>query len=391
MAVAPREATRRDDRKRGAVTVDVLCFSHLRWGFVYQRPNHLMERCARQRRVFFIEEPVPSEEPGTASVTKVSRNLFVVTPRLAPGLDLESAWAEQRKQLDALIGSHAITEYVAWYYTPHALNFSAHLAPVATVYDCMDELTGFHGASPMMSEWEARLFQRADLAFTGGQSLFEAKRAMHGDIHVLPSSVDRAHFARARNRGVDPRDQAKIPFPRIGYFGVIDERLDLKLIADLAAARPSWQLVLIGPTAKIDPASLPQGENIHYLGMKDYGQLPEYLANWDMAMMPFARNDATRFISPTKTLEYLAAGKEVVSTPIRDVVHPYGTLGLVRIASTTTETVEAIEGALSRPNLEREALLDEFLESTSWDRTWAQMSSLLTARFPAIVRARKPG
>src|SRR5690606_28943889 len=103
---------------------------------------------------------------------------------------------------------------------------------------------------------------------------------------------------------------------RIGYAGVIDERIDLVLLDQVARARPDYQFVMLGPIAKIDPATLPQRGNIHYLGSKKYADLPRYLAGWDVAMMPFALNDATRFISPTKTPEYLAAGRRVVSTAI---------------------------------------------------------------------------
>jgi UDP-galactopyranose mutase len=258
-----------------------------------------------------------------------------------------------------------------------AVAWTRHLQPLAVIYDCMDELSAFKGAPPALRNRETELFARADLVFTGGQSLYEAKRDRHKSVHAFPSSIDAAHFARARNEMEDPPDQADIPRPRLGFFGVIDERLDIELLAGVAAARPLWQLVMIGPVVKIDPATLPRHSNIHYLGGKNYKELPQYLAGWDVALLPFARNESTRFISPTKTPEYLAAGKRVVSTSIRDVVRPYGQQGLVRIADTVTDFVAAVEAAMNDDIAAHQREVDAFLAEDSWDRTWAEMARLI--------------
>jgi UDP-galactopyranose mutase len=271
-----------------------------------------------------------------------------------------------------------------------ALDFSRQLTPRAVIYDCMDELAGFLGAPPEMRLREQELLQRADVVFTGGQALYESKRDSHANIHVFPSSVDVAHFARARAPHADPDDQKAIPHPRLGFFGVLDERLDTALIAQLAAQRPDWHLVLVGPTAKIEGTMLPSGPNIHYLGPKPYANLPEYLAGWDVALLPFAQNAATRFISPTKTPEYLAAGKPVVSTPIRDVIRPYGVRGLVKIADSAGAFVQAIETALTESASERQREADAFLTQTSWDGTWTRMYRLIAttvARRDAALRS----
>jgi UDP-galactopyranose mutase len=244
----------------------------------------------------------------------------------------------------------------------------------------MDELSLFKGANPQLREFERELLGLADLVFTGGPSLYEAKRTQHHNVHLFPSSIDAHHFGQARQPQPEPADQAPIPHPRLGYFGVIDERVDLALVAQLAASRPDWHMVLVGPVVKIDPATLPQAANLHYLGQKPYEQLPQYLSGWDVALMPFAHNEATRFISPTKTPEYLAGGRPVVSTSIRDVVRPYGERRLVRIADTANATAAAIEVILDEPDEVRRAWLarvDEFLKDNSWDRTWAEMDSLL--------------
>jgi UDP-galactopyranose mutase len=368
--------------QRRASNFDLLCFSHLRWDFVFQRPQHLLSRCAQERRVFFIEEPVfhdPSEGPADLDVRDVhDSELRVVVPRLPGGLDHDEVDRAQRVLLDQLLHRYRVKVHVDWYYSPMALGFSRHLRPMATIYDCMDELSAFLGAPPELRARELELFGRADLVFTGGQSLYEAKRGRHPAVYRFPSSIDVEHFGRARAALDDPMDQASLAHPRIGYFGVIDERLDLELIAELADARPDWQIVMIGPVVKICPGSLPRRSNIHYLGSKPYAELPDHIAGWDVAIMPFARNESTRFISPTKTPEYLAAGRPVVSTAIRDVVRPYGERGLVAIADTPAQFVAAIEAQLHRPG--RDAWLakvDSFLAGNSWDATWTRMRGLI--------------
>ncbi len=355
---------------------DLVCLSHLRWDFVFQRPQHLLSRFARERRVFFVEEPLWGDGPARLEVTPRAEGVLVAVPHLPAGTAAEEAEALQQELLDEMLREWSVGDFVLWYYTPMALGFSRHLEPLAVVYDVMDELSLFRGAPPQLLECEAELYERADVVFTGGASLFEAKRERHPNVHLFPSSIDRAHFAQARTPGEDPPDQAAIPRPRLGYFGVIDERMDLELLAGLADARPDWQLVMIGPVVKLDPAELPQRPNLHYLGGKQYADLPRYIAGWEVALLPFARNDSTRFISPTKTPEYLAAGRPAVSTPIRDVVHPYGTEGLVRIAETVQDFVAAVEVALAEDPRESGWLeqVDRFLADMSWGRTWSGMA-----------------
>lgn len=355
---------------------DLVCFSHLRWDFVYQRPQHLLSRFAAAHRVFFVEEPVHGDvvEP-MLDVTSREAGLRVVIPRLPHGCTGLFATEALQSLLTGLLIDHEIERYLAWYYTPMALAFSRHLHPEVIVYDCMDELSGFRGAPPDLLAHEQELLARADVVFTGGQSLFEAKRHRHPDVHAFPSSIDRSHFERARHHIAEPADQRAVPGPRVGFAGVIDERMDLALLREVAERRPQWHFVLLGPVVKIDPATLPRLPNLHYLGQKAYGELPDYMAHWDAAMLPFAHNDATRFISPTKTPEYLAAGRPVVSTGIRDVVRPYGELGLVRIADGAEAFAEALAAAIEQdrnaPALWRR--VDEFLAQQSWDRTWNGM------------------
>jgi UDP-galactopyranose mutase len=349
----------------------------LRWSFVFQRPQHLMVRFARDRRVYFVEEPIIDDAGEPWMQIEMQDGVVVVVPHLPSGLSDLEAWAAQRHMLDRLILTEGITRYVLWYYTPLALRFSDHLEPLRVAYDCMDELSAFKGASSQLPALERQLLRRADVVFTGGQSLFEAKKTAHPNIHAMPSSVDVAHFAAARHAVKEPSDQRDIPRPRLGFIGVIDERLDVALVQGMADVRPDWHLVMVGPVVKIDEGNLPRRSNIHYLGAKTYAELPLYLGGWDVALLPFARNEATRFISPTKTPEYLAAGRPVVSTSIRDVVSPYGELGFVTIADTVAEMVLACDAALREHGDGRRARADEFLRGMSWDTTWGRMSRLL--------------
>ena len=358
-------------------TYDLICFSHLRWDFVYQRPQHLMSRFAKDRRVFFVEEPVFYDGEQKLDIERRGDNLFVAKPHFPHGTDHAEIESLLRSMLDHLLVEHSIDSYVAWYYTPMMLGWTDHLDPVAVVYDCMDELSAFRGAPTELVIREAELFSLADLVFTGGRSLYEVKRTQHQSVFCFPSSIDVKHFSRALDVTEDRPDQADIPHPRIGFFGVIDERTDIELLAKIAELRPEYNFVMIGPVVKIDDADLPRRDNIHYLGGKSYDELPEYIAGWDVAMMPFAMNESTRFISPTKTPEYLAAGRPVVSTPIRDVVRPYGESGLVQIAETPEEFAAAIDRALVENAEMRRERVDEFLADMSWDKTYRSMSELI--------------
>lgn len=358
----------------------LLCLSHLRWSFVYQRPQHLMTRFARDWRVLFFEEPVADADAEPWLETRYEEGVRVLVPHLPPDCRGQAATNVLRTLLDDCLAERRPQRLILWYYTPMALAFSAHLAADAVIYDCMDELSAFHGAPPGLVEREGELLARADLLFTGGYSLWEAKRRRHANAHPFPSSVDIAHFATARQAQADPPDQALLPRPRLGFYGVIDERFDLDLLDAVALRRPDWQFVMLGPVVKIDPASLPRRANLHFLGGKVYDELPQYMAGWDVALMPFALNESTRFISPTKTPEYLAGGRPVVSTPIADVVRSYGDSGLVRIAAGPDEFVAACEAALCDA-ADRERLLeraDALLAGMSWDTTWAQMKEKIT-------------
>ena len=360
---------------------DLLCFSHLRWNFVFQRPQHLLSRAARTMRVVYWEEPVQDEDAGLQCET-TAEGVTVVRPRIPHGADPVAA---ERALLDAYLAEHPMPRPVLWYYTPRALAFSGHLQGHPTIYDCMDELSAFRGADPALPEWERKVMERAALVFTGGYSLYDAKKDRHPSVHAFPSGVDVGHFRPARGALPEPSNQVGIPHPRAGFYGVLDERFDGPLLGAVAELCPGIQFVMLGPVVKIDPASLPQRANIHYPGPARYEDLPGFLAHWDVALMPFALNESTRFISPTKTPEYLAAGRAVVSTPITDVVRQYGHTRGVQIAGTAPEFAAAIGRALALSPADWQAEADGLLTEMSWDRIWERMLGLIVEVMAARV------
>jgi UDP-galactopyranose mutase len=357
----------------------LIAFSHLRWNFVYQRPQHLLSRLGRHYPTWFVEEPVEHEGDPELRSVEVAPNVVVCRPHLpgrAQGFH-DDQIPVLRPLVRQLVEASVGEDFAAWFYTPMALPLVDGLAPARVVYDCMDELSAFLGAPRQLVQRERALLQRADLVFTGGISLYRSKRELHGGVHCFPSSVDAVHFARARAGAIAAELQA-LPAPRLGFFGVIDERIDLALLAALADAHPQWSIVMVGPVVKISQASLPHRANIHYLGQRDYTALPSLVAGWDVCLMPFALNEATRFISPTKTLEYMAAGKPVVSTPVADVVEAHG--DIVRIAATPAQFVAACEAALRespRQRERREQAMARRVATTSWDAVAERMRSLI--------------
>jgi hypothetical protein len=366
---------------------DLICFSHLRWNFVYQRPQHLMSRFARTQRVFYFEEPIFGNSPDKLSVRlDQSDHVFVVTPELEECKFDDSIHQRLGKLLDELINTHEIFDFVAWYYFPLAINYSNHLKPHVIVYDCMDELSAFKDAPSELIDCERRLLANADIVFTGGYRLYEAKKHQHKNIFPFPSAIDKDFFYPARTILKENPDQKSIPHPRLGFYGVIDERFDIDLVRKMASLRPGWHFIFIGPVVKIEASTLPLNDNIHYLGIKDYKELPSYISGWDLCIMPFAINASTEFISPTKTPEFLAAGKRVISTPIHDVVKPYGINGLVTIAETAEQFIETAEHDLRiADKIAWLYKVDQFLNSISWEETWNGMSS----RIDIALRGKK--
>ena len=372
----------------------IIVFSHLRWNFVYQRPQHLLTRLANHYQIVFMEEPVPNGADFLEHLTPVP-NIEVLRPHVTSSIVgfHDDHLPVLQSQLADFLRKREIDDYLVWFYTPMALPLAGELRPRAVIYDCMDELSAFMQAPRQLIQRENALYQMADLVLTGGPSLFRSKRERHGNVHCFSSSVDAGHFASANDSSLlEHPAQATLAHPRMGYCGVIDERIDLELIAAMADAHPEWQIVMVGPVVKINPEHLPQRSNIHWIGQQSYADLPRFMAGWDVCLLPFALNEATRFISPTKTLEYMAAGRPSVSTRIRDVAEPYG--HVVEIADTALAFIAACEIVLVEPQAQqasRRAQMEGIVKATSWDATadaiHAQISALPACRPGARAEA----
>lgn len=346
----------------------MIVFCHLRWDFVYQRPQHIISRMSDHYKILVIEEPIHHDGKSSYDLEEINPNLTILKPKV-------NSIPEIRNVLQ-LLNLQEIE--IAWFYSPAFVDLLPYLKINTIIYDCMDELSQFKGASLELRAQEKLLLQEADLVFTGGKSLYEAKSKLSSEVHCFPSSVDVPHFNKASETIKIPADIKNIKKPIVGYIGVIDERIDLPLINETAQLMPEVSFVMIGPLAKIRDEDLPRGSNIHYLGMKQYDELPGYLKAFDIAMMPFALNESTEFISPTKTLEYMAADKPIISTAIKDVVRDYSKA--LDVISNAEEFSQAISGVLQAENTHDSARFEAILKKTSWDATVGKMMELLKVK-----------
>lgn len=368
----------------------ILVFSHLRWDFVFQRPQHLLSRLAEHYRIIFVEEPMWTEGGPYVYSALVTPNVRVLVPHTN-----EEGWGFNDAQLavigpminDWLADNEDLSDgYGIWFYTPQALPIKQAFKPEFVIFDVMDELSMFANPPPQLKEREAELLKIADLVIAGGPSLWKSKHAVRPDTICIPSAVDAAHYSP--HRAIVQEDatheadklQHHIAHPRIGFFGVIDERLDIKLLEEIADAHLDWNIVMVGPVVKIDPASLPQKKNIFWLGQQQYKILPQIVQSWDVCILPFAYNDSTKFISPTKTLEYMAAEKPIVSTAIHDVVALYE--DVVEIGETNQDFISKIEGALAETQQARGNRIKLSLATvarSSWDAAAAKVKTAIDA------------
>lgn len=366
----------------------IIVFSHLRWDFVFQRPQHLLSRLAAHYPIVFVEEPVHDEERTFLHTYSPAPDILVCQPH-TPVNQLgfhDDHLPHLQRLMRQVVRDY--DDHIAWFYTPMALPLLQELDPRLVVYDCMDELASFKNAPKQLLQRESALLKVADVVFTGGHSLYRAKRERHPNVHCFPSSVDASHFVQSLNRANSHPAHKDIPGPRLGYYGVIDERLDTELIAKVADAHAQWQIVLVGPVVKIDPADLPRRPNIHYLGQQPYQALPQFLAGWDVCLLPFALNEATRFISPTKTLEYMAAHKPIVSTPVADVVGQYR--DAVQIAGDVNAFSTAIDVALGETDEQRQKRVDaerRILARSTWEAIVSRMDERMQDAYLATSPA----
>jgi UDP-galactopyranose mutase len=372
----------------------VIVHCHLRWDFVWQRPQHIFSRLSKSHPVLFLEDAAPlppGETEPRFALTRVSETMTIARPLLKahvgdPEKDAETdrengpAW---ERLLDTTVTQLKTTDpawgrIVHWIYSPAAVGARHRYDPVAVAYDCMDELANFKDAPPGLKEKEAELMGAADVVFTGGPSMYAARRDIHPNFHQFNSGVDAEHFGRARaDETPVPGDMAELPRPRLLYYGVIDERMGWDNLAAVCDAHPEWSVLMVGPLAKISEDDLLRRPNLHYTGQRGYEDLPGYLKGCDVALVPFALSDATKFLSPTKTLEYFAAHRPVVSTPIGDIVEHYS--DAARIAATPEEFVRQCEAALSEDNTQRIANGERYAQQNTWDNIVSAMKEQLDA------------
>jgi glycosyltransferase involved in cell wall biosynthesis len=376
----------------------IIVHSHLRWDFVWQRPQQILSRLAAHAPVLFIEEPIFIDDLAAPllEITVPFGNVFRAVPRLTGQFrnDPDNALALVRTLTQDALASEPrlkghFTNPIQWFYSPAtAPAMLGAFNEIAVVYDCMDELAQFRFANPDLPRRERLLLANADVVFTGGRKLYEAKRRFHNNVHFFGCGVDASHFAKARSENTElPADIATLPRPVFGYFGVIDERVDYGLLALLAARNPTASIVMIGPVVKVDPSSLPAASNIHWLGMRDYAELPAYVKGFDVCLMPFALNEATEFINPTKTLEYMAAGKPIVSTALADVQHNF--TPIVRVARSHDEFVNLTVSLAQKPDL---VLLTEGVRKASdasWESVVSKMRGLINDASKEAVPTRR--
>lgn len=366
----------------------IIVHCHLRWDFVWQRPQQIFSRLAASHRILFVEDPMHAPEPRL-EISEPYPNVV----RVVPFLPQEIAGVDAQCQatlpmLHEALRSHPLLagrfdDPVQWFYSPMTSPcFMGRFGGRGVVYDCMDELANFRFAPPQLREREAFLLRKADVVFTGGWQLYESKSRHHGNVHFYGCGVDVEHFGKARREDTTvPEDLARLPRPVFGYFGVIDERLDYGLIAALAERFPEATVAMVGPLAKVERSELPDRPNIHWLGQRDYKDLPALVKGFDVCLMPFALNEATQFINPTKTLEYMAAGKPIVSTAIADVVRNF--TPIVDVARSLQEFIDAVERAWTSPCEDLVAQGIERAQCASWDATVQSMERNIQEAVPA--------
>jgi beta-glucosidase/6-phospho-beta-glucosidase/beta-galactosidase len=363
----------------------IVVFSHLRWGFVWQRPQQFLSRFAKKHKILFMEEPFFDLAEGSEpriDYHKVMPNVTVVTPHVSVSWNRNPKLPSKLREfattaIKAMNETGEFDKPLLWYYSPMDSAWSLGYIPNrGVVYDCMDELNQFSGAPRTLVSNEARLIRHADVVFTGGYELGEKKKQQHDNVHIFGCGVEFDHFGKAADPTLQiPPDIDFMARPILGWFGVVDERVDYAMVGEMARMRPDWSFAMVGPVVKVDPNLLPHSPNLFWLGGRDYQQLPHYCRAFDVNMMCFANNAATQYINPTKGLEYMATGKPIVSTPVRDVVRQWS--DIVYLAKNAEEFVKAAEQALKNPNCDRVKRGLELAKKCSWESTVAQMQQLI--------------
>ncbi len=359
-ALTQNEPPARSSASQASENFPIIVHCHLCWDWVWQRPQQFLSRLSARHRILFVETVGP--DPHLAAPYARFRNadgfpnitiLRIQFPTWQ-WRDADFVDRERRRLVQLALESELLAGQfenpVQWFYDPMAVKaFARQMNEIATVYDCMDELSKFKGAPPAIVERERELLALADVVFTGGRKMFESKSQFNGNCHFYGCGVDVAHFGQARSESTAVfADIAGLKKPVLGYFGVVDERMDYELVAKLADANPNWSVVIIGPAIKVDPDQFPQRPNLHWLGGREYKDLPAYGKGFDVCLMPFAMNEHTQFINPTKSLEYMATGREIISSAVPDVISNFG--AVVKVAHSHDEFIQLCRQAVERPD-----------------------------------------
>ena len=384
----------------GAARPPLVVFSSLRWNFDWQRPQQLLTRLAKHYRVLYVEEPLTTHEDAWLECTEVAQGVEVLLAHTR--CDARGFHDEQLAVMAGLLAQfmrqRGIARPLVWLDTPAPLPLVEALDPRGVIYDCRDDTAATSGNASLRRR-EAQLMELADVVLAGGPSLYESHRCRHANVHCIANAVDAAHFAPPALAGkaieaVSARAiHAAIPNPRLGWFGIIDERVDLELVARVADLRPDWQIVMAGPLRGVAPQALPQRGNILWLGPQTYAILPHLQAHWDVCLLPLRHDECAHHAAPIEALEYLAGQKSVVSTPVHDVVALHGPI--VRLAHDANAFVEACRAAMcERGPLRRQRRIDALIavHSCTWDRAAERVHKLLVdfAHEPAALRAERP-
>jgi glycosyltransferase involved in cell wall biosynthesis len=365
----------------------IIVHSHLGWDWVWQRPQQFHSRLSQRHKILFVEGPVARTGLTAAQVTlrEVADypNIVVLQMEMPEERWTDGAWVdkERRRLVESLLAGPLGADFqdpVQWFYDPMAVTaFAGHLNESAIVYDCMDQLSKFRGAPAELVRRERELLAIADVVFAGGPKIWKDKRNHNANCYSVGCGVDVEHFGKARQAStVVPQDIANLPRPIYGYIGVVDERIDYDLVAELAEKNAGGSVVMVGPWTKVDPAAFPRRDNLHWLGQRDYGLLPAYVKGFDVCLMPFALNEATEFINPTKALEYMATERPIVSTAIEDVILQFE--DVVKVARTREDFVWRCERAANVPNVVAIRRGLKLAKANTWGSIVSQLESQVT-------------
>lgn len=354
----------------------IIVHCHLCWDWVWQRPQQFISRLSQRHKILFVETIGPDATLAAPLARfRIAENFPNVTllrlqfPAWRWG-DANYVDSERRRLVQEFLAGPVAGQFeqpVQWFYDPMALrSFSGHMGEILTVYDCMDELSKFATAPPEIVERERELLAQAEVVFTGGRKLFESKSRFHDNCHFYGCGVDGKHFGQAldENALIHP-DIKNIKRPVLGYFGVVDERMDYRLLAKLADANPNWSVAMVGPVLKVDEKTMPRRPNLHWLGQRAYSDLPAFCKAFDVCLMPFALNEATEFINPTKALEYMATGRPIVSTAVPDVVRNFGSV--IKIAEDSNDFISICKQVLKQRDEDAISAGLALARDNSWD------------------------